>query len=139
MSQFLKTKLSDHLEVLVEAQDGPEPPPVDPKLLPRGERADNGNRPDRTPAESKLVDQAAKLNAGIEVAQCLAEKVEGELIEKRQSHLSEVTMQVALGFSLEGKVMLLGKAKGDASLTLNLKWKRDASPSNSTGGDSGAR
>ena len=112
MTHFLRTQLDDDVELLIETIQAPETK-LDPALLPRG-----------IPAEgSSIVEgKTAELESAVKVAHTIARRVQGELWTSPDNQLSEITLELALAFSAEGGIALVGKASGSASLRLTLKW-----------------
>lgn len=129
MTEFVKTNLSDDFEVLVavepatsaSASPSDAPPSDVSSHMAYGVAQGQARGDDGAVLTPKRV---ARLEDAIKVANLLAKTVETDLLTKPESQLSEVNLELSLGFSAEGKVLMLAKASGSAALRLELKWTR---------------
>lgn len=126
MTRFVKTSLDNDFEVLIAAEPEAELPSESASASTLEDYA-SVPMPSGQPMGDDVVltpRRVARLEEAVKVAEKLAGTVEDQLLTRSKSHLSEVTVELSLGFSAEGKVLMLAKAAGSATLRLELKWTR---------------
>lgn len=111
MTELLKTELRPGVDLYIEAVSEPATDGVDPALLPDG-----------VPAGDDLDARKADLEKAVEVADAIATKFEDKLVKTSDNRLTKVGLEIGLGFTAKGGIILVGSTELSVSLKVTLEW-----------------